>query len=102
MSFAQNCSIVGLVAAPMRQDRLNALAAAVRAAPGLVVTVDVREGEVRAGEFVEQFRLEDHVRTRLLEGGDPIAQTLEHEGEIAAFEARRPSWMPTTNRSERA
>jgi 3-isopropylmalate/(R)-2-methylmalate dehydratase small subunit len=35
-------------------------------------------------------------RWRLLEGLDDIGITLDHEAEIAAYEAKRPSWKPAT------
>ena len=42
------------------------------------------------------FEVDDYVRWRLLEGLDDIGITLRHEADITAFEARRPSWLPTT------
>lgn len=94
--FAQNCSIVGLVTAPLPKDRLDELATMVIADPGLEVTVDVKAGEVRAGDFVEPFAMADHIRARLLSGRDMVDTTLEHAYAIAAFEAKRHPWLPTT------
>jgi 3-isopropylmalate/(R)-2-methylmalate dehydratase small subunit len=31
-----------------------------------------------------------------MEGLDDVGLTLRHEPEITAYEARRPSWLPTT------
>jgi 3-isopropylmalate/(R)-2-methylmalate dehydratase small subunit len=36
------------------------------------------------------------VRWRLLNGLDDISITLQQEGDIAAYEATRPSFKPTT------
>lgn len=94
--FAQNCSIVGLVTAPLAKERLDELAAMVVADPGLEVRVDVRTGEIRAGSFVDSFPMAEHIRARLLSGRDLIDTTLEHADEIDAFEAGRHPWLPTT------
>ena len=42
------------------------------------------------------FQIDDYTRWRLLEGLDDISLTLRNEEAITAFEAGRPSWMPTT------
>jgi hypothetical protein len=33
---------------------------------------------------------------RLLQGLDPISETLQLESELRAFESQRPGWLPTT------
>ncbi len=60
------------------------------------VTVDLEAREVRFGSTVVPFELDDYSRWRLLEGLDDVGLTLQHTDEIAAFEARRPAWMPRT------
>ena len=60
------------------------------------VTVDLEAREVRFGGAVVAFELDDYSRWRLLEGLDDVSMTLQHTEEIAAFEARRPVWMPRT------
>jgi len=60
------------------------------------VTVDLEAREVRFGSAVVPFELDDYSRWRLLEGLDDVSLTLQHTEEIAAFEARRPVWMPRT------
>ena len=42
------------------------------------------------------FDIDDYTRWRLLEGLDDVGLTLRHADEIAAYEGRRPSWLPTT------
>ena len=37
-----------------------------------------------------RFRMDDFVRHRLLEGLDDIGLTLQHENDIAAYEAQHP------------
>ena len=43
-----------------------------------------------------EFPLDDSTRHRFLNGLDDIGITLQHEADITAFEATRPSWMPTS------
>ena len=40
------------------------------------------------------FELDDFTRWRLMEGLDDIGLTLRHEADIAAYEARRPAFLP--------
>jgi 3-isopropylmalate/(R)-2-methylmalate dehydratase small subunit len=68
----------------------------VEADPSTEVTVDLVEREVRAGDLVASFEVDDYVRWRLLEGLDDVGITLSHEADIAAFEAARPAYKPTT------
>jgi 3-isopropylmalate/(R)-2-methylmalate dehydratase small subunit len=42
------------------------------------------------------FEMDEYARWRLLEGLDDVGLTLRHTETIAQYEARRPSWMPTT------
>jgi 3-isopropylmalate/(R)-2-methylmalate dehydratase small subunit len=43
------------------------------------------------------FPLDDFTRWRLLEGLDDIGLSLRHEADVAAYEAVRPDWLPTTS-----
>ena len=74
-------------------DRLHDL---VEADPATEVTVDLVRRQVRAGDLEVSFDIDDYTRWRLLEGLDDIGLTLTQADEIADFEARRPSWLPTT------
>ena len=64
--------------------------------PAADVTVDLETREVRFDNSVVPFELDDYSRWRLLEGLDDVGLTLQHTDEIAAFEERRPPWMPRT------
>jgi 3-isopropylmalate/(R)-2-methylmalate dehydratase small subunit len=68
----------------------------VEADPALEVTVDLGARELRAGDLVASFPLDDFTRWRLMEGLDDIGLTLRHEADISAYESARPSWLPTT------
>ena len=94
--FRGNSGKVGLLTAVVSQDVVERLWDAIEADPSLEVTVDLVEREVRAGDLVAPIEVDDYTRWRLLEGLDDIGLTLQHEAEIAAFEARRPSFLPTT------
>ncbi|HAN72842.1 MAG TPA: 3-isopropylmalate dehydratase small subunit [Actinobacteria bacterium] len=94
--FRGNSGKGGLLTAQVDQDVIEALWAAVESDPSLEVTVDLDRREVRAGDIVAVFDVDDYVRWRLMEGLDDIGITLQYAGEIDAFEAARPSWKPTT------
>ncbi|HXZ64195.1 MAG TPA: 3-isopropylmalate dehydratase small subunit [Streptosporangiaceae bacterium] len=93
--FRGNAISAGLVPAQVTEGGAARLAAALADAPDCEVVVDVAARTVSAGqEVTEPFELADYARWRLLEGLDDVGLTLRHEDEIAAFEARRPGWLP--------
>lgn len=96
--FRNNSTKNGLVPVQVSEELGRKLLDAIEADPTLQVVVDVdrRVIEVPALGIVEAFPLDDSVRHRFLEGLDDIGLTLSHSDEITAFEATRPSWMPTT------
>jgi 3-isopropylmalate/(R)-2-methylmalate dehydratase small subunit len=94
--FRGNATKAGLLPVALPADVVDALHDLVEADPAAQVTVDLREREVRAGDIVAAFDLDDYTRWRLLEGLDDIGLTLRHVDAIAAFEAGRPAWMPLT------
>jgi 3-isopropylmalate/(R)-2-methylmalate dehydratase small subunit len=94
--FRTNCTKVGLLPVALPGELVRALMDAVAADPGLEVTVDLQACEVRAGELRAAFEIDGFTRWRLLEGLDDIGLTLRHEDAIAAYEAARPAWLPTT------
>jgi 3-isopropylmalate/(R)-2-methylmalate dehydratase small subunit len=94
--FRGNSGKAGLLAAQVDQDVVEQLWALIEADPKTEVTVDLEAREVRAGDLVAPFQIDDYTRWRLLEGLDDIGITLSHEDDITAYEARRPSWKPAT------
>jgi 3-isopropylmalate/(R)-2-methylmalate dehydratase small subunit len=74
-------------------ERLQDLA---EADPTAQITVDLDAREVRADGVTVGFDLDDYTRWRLMEGLDDIGLTLRRADDIASFEHRRPSWLPTT------
>ena len=94
--FRSNCLAVGLVLAELPEADVERIIAAVSAAPETVISVDVEQRvvEVPALDYRGPFRIDESTRARLLAGHDEIDLSLAHESEIAAYEARRPGWLP--------
>jgi 3-isopropylmalate/(R)-2-methylmalate dehydratase small subunit len=94
--FRGNSGKIGLLTAVVDQDVIERIWAVVEADPTTEVTVDLEAREVRAGDVVAPFEVDDYTRWRLLEGLDDIGLTLQHEADITAFEAARPAYKPST------
>jgi 3-isopropylmalate/(R)-2-methylmalate dehydratase small subunit len=94
--FRGNSGKGGLLTAVVDQSVVEALWDQIDADPATEVTVDLEAREVRAGDLVAPFEVDDYIRWRLLEGLDDIGLTLQHEADITAFEASRPAFAPTT------
>ena len=97
--FRGNSLKGGLLPVQLPADVVDRLMALIEADPTTAVTVDLGAREVRAGDVVAAFELDDFTRWRLMEGLDDIGLTLRHEDDIAAFEVRRPAWKPVTSGS---
>jgi 3-isopropylmalate/(R)-2-methylmalate dehydratase small subunit len=94
--FRGNAISAGLVPAQVTEDAVSRLAAALAAAPGAEVVVDVAARTVSVGpDVTESFQLADYAQWRLLEGLDDVGLTLRHEDEIAAYERHRPEYLPS-------
>ncbi|HZQ79697.1 MAG TPA: 3-isopropylmalate dehydratase small subunit [Acidimicrobiia bacterium] len=98
--FRGNSLKIGLLPVELPAETVGKLMAAVSADPSVEVTVDLESRTVSApAAGVEaSFEIDDFTRYRLLNGLDDIGLTLQHEGEIAAFERGRPAWLPTVGR----
>jgi 3-isopropylmalate/(R)-2-methylmalate dehydratase small subunit len=94
--FRGNAGKTGLLVAEVAPDLVDRLWALAEADPGTEVTVDLDRREVRAGDLVAPFQIDDYTRWRLLEGLDDIGITLSHEADIEAYETARPAWKPAT------
>ena len=94
--FQNNATKTGLVPVVVTPEFGETLLRAVELDPGLVVTIDVAERRITAAEvgLDSEFPLDAFTQHRLLEGLDDIGLTLRHADNIAAYEARRPEWMP--------
>jgi 3-isopropylmalate/(R)-2-methylmalate dehydratase small subunit len=94
--FRGNSLKNGLLTVILPQETVERLWALVEADPQAEVTVDLEAREVRAEGVNAPFELDENVRWRLLNGLDDISITLQQEGDIANYEAARPSFKPTT------
>jgi 3-isopropylmalate/(R)-2-methylmalate dehydratase small subunit len=94
--FRGNSAKMGLVAAEVAQPDVELLWKKLENQPGTEVTVDLTERTVQAEDLTVPFEIDDYTRWRLLEGLDDIGLTLRHEDAVAAFEAARPAYLPTT------
>jgi 3-isopropylmalate/(R)-2-methylmalate dehydratase small subunit len=94
--FRGNSGKQGLLTGVVSPEDGEKLMAALEASPGLEVTVDLVTRTAAAGNLKINFEVDDYTRWRLMEGLDDIGLTLQHVAEIDAFEATRPSWLPTT------
>jgi 3-isopropylmalate/(R)-2-methylmalate dehydratase small subunit len=93
--FRVNCCKIGLLPVELPQESVRALMDAVLDEPATTIVVDLEALTVTAPSVQESFAFDDFRRWCLLEGFDDIDLTLRHVDEIAAFEARRPAWLPT-------
>jgi 3-isopropylmalate/(R)-2-methylmalate dehydratase small subunit len=96
--FRNNATKNGLVPVVVSHEVGERLLRAVETNPGLEITVDVEARRLQAPaiDLDVEFPLDDSTQERFLRGLDDIGITLEHEAAITAFEATRPSWMPTS------
>ena len=93
--FRNNCLKIGLLPIELREESVRALMDAVIDDPSTHIEIDLETLTVRAPELDEVFDMEQFTRWRLMEGLDDIGLTLRHTDEIDAFEAARPTWLPT-------
>jgi 3-isopropylmalate/(R)-2-methylmalate dehydratase small subunit len=96
--FRNNCTKNGLVPVQVPEDVATELLRAVEADPTLEIQVDVEARTVKAEKIGLEatFPLDESTRQRFLRGLDDIGITLEHEADISAYEATRPSYKPST------
>jgi 3-isopropylmalate/(R)-2-methylmalate dehydratase small subunit len=93
--FRNNCTKIGLLPVELRAESVRALMDAVLDDPTTRIVVDLDALTVGAPGLDETFDMEDFTRWRLLEGLDDIGLSLRNEEKITAYEAARPSWLPT-------
>ncbi|MEU3496031.1 3-isopropylmalate dehydratase small subunit [Kitasatospora sp. NPDC088391] len=94
--FRGNSLKNGLLTVVLPQETVERLWELTEADPTAEITVDLEAREVRAEGVTAPFELDDNVRWRLLNGLDDISITLQNEADVAAFEAKRPSFKPRT------
>src|SRR6185312_14077420 len=85
--FRGNSLKNGLLTVILPQETVERLQELVEADPAAEITVDLEARQVRAEGVTADFELDENVRWRLLNGLDDISLTLQHEDDIAAYEA---------------
>ena len=93
--FRANCLKSGLVPVEIDADAVTTLLRLVESDPRTEITIDVERRTCEAPGVRTSFALDDHARTRLLEGLDDIAVTLAHADEITKYESSRATWLPS-------
>jgi 3-isopropylmalate/(R)-2-methylmalate dehydratase small subunit len=94
--FRGNSLKGGLLTVVLPQETVERIWAAIEADPTVAVTVDLEAREVRCGELVAPFEIDDYTRWRLMEGLDDIGLTLRNVEAVDEFETHRPSFLPAT------
>ena len=94
--FRGNSLKNGLLTVVLDQKIVDALQELTEKDPEAEITVDLEAREVRAEGITASFELDENSRWRLLNGLDDISITLQSEADIAAYEAKRPSFKPRT------
>ncbi|MCD9876675.1 3-isopropylmalate dehydratase small subunit [Streptomyces guryensis] len=94
--FRGNSLKNGLLTVVLDQKIVEALQELSENDPQAEITVDLEAREVRAEGITASFELDENSRWRLLNGLDDISITLQNEADIAAYEAKRPSYKPRT------
>jgi 3-isopropylmalate/(R)-2-methylmalate dehydratase small subunit len=94
--FRSNSLKGGLLTVQLDEPVVERLWALAETDPTAEVTVDLQAREVRFAQEAVACELDDYSRWRLVEGLDDIGLTMKHMEAITAFEAGRPSSLPTT------
>ena len=94
--FRGNSGKSGLLVALVPPEVVEELWAFLDGTPGAELTVDLVARTITAGEATFPFEIDDYTRHRLLNGLDDIGITLQKDADIAAYEAKRPSWKAKT------
>lgn len=92
--FANNCVQNGILLISLPPERVDVLMQRAKTVPSYKATVDLERLLVKDEQgFSASFSVDPFIQRRLLNGLDDIGLTLQHEGDITAFEQRRPAWI---------
>jgi len=90
--FANNSTKNGFLAVRLSDDEVATLMKRAQEIDQYQVTIDLEKQEVRDEQGLRaQFAIDEFVRHCLLNGLDDIGLTLQHEQDIAAYEAQHPA-----------
>ena len=89
--FANNSTKNGFLTVRLTDDKVATIMRRAQEIDGYELTIDLEKCEVIDGHGLQaSFQIDDFVRHCLLNGLDDIGLTLQHEAEIAAYEAQHP------------
>ncbi len=92
--FFNNCFQNGVLPIRLPAERAQALRAALRAAPGSQIMVDLVNQKVTGPDGIaDSFEIDAFRKDCLLKGVDELSLTLGYEAEIASFETRHRKEM---------
>ncbi len=90
--FYNNCFKNGMLPLTLPEETVAQLLERAKT-PGYQMTVDLETLTVSDSQgFSQSFEVDEFRRHCLLNGLDDIGLSLQHEGDISAYETRRPSW----------
>lgn len=91
--FANNAFNNQLLLVTLTEAEVDELFRMADAEPGMQITVDLENQQVRAQDRVYHFDIDSFRRHCLLNGLDAIGLTLQHESAIAAYEDKQPVFL---------
>ena len=98
--FANNSAKNGFLTVRLSDEELAEVMRSAQGIDNYEITVDLEKCEVRDDRgFSAKFAIDEFVRHCLLNGLDDIGLTLQHENEIAAYEAQHP--VPAALRADK-
>jgi len=96
--FRTNCYQNGLLPVALPENIVRKLLDRSANEPDYRLKIDLENQTVSDDrDTLASFDIDPSVKQRLLGGLDDIGLTLQHADEIAAFEQRRPAYLPTTH-----
>ena len=94
--FRNNCYQNGMLPVQLSDEQVREIMERAKAKEGAQVTVDLARQTVTLDDgYSASFEIDPFRKHSLLEGLDDIGLTLQHEKDIAAFESKRPAWLPS-------
>ena len=94
--FRGNSLKGGLLPVILPQENVEKIWDLVESDPATSITVDLEAKNVRIGNEVFPFEIDDYTRWRLMEGLDDIGLTLKNIDSVSIFEESRPAFKPKT------
>lgn len=93
--FYNNCFQNGILPVPLKPEEVQALFEAVQLTEGYRITIDLAAQKVTTPEGTTyRFDIDPFRKDCLLKGLDSIGLTLQHKGQISAYEQRRKTEAP--------